>query len=231
MSRLSGGRTIVLPAVDNSCMTDYCGTWGKAFLRAIHAPFNSETDKFLRAWAAAENTTAKWNPFGSTQGAQFPVTHNSSGTLNSARVRDYPDWQTGVTYTAQCISNGNYSQLLNLVQLGQSSTSMALALSKSQWGTRLGAFNILTNGNLTTYPIGNCYPVPPVSWTRVIHPGDTGSDVDELLRHLGSYQMYIGSLLRPNTPVFKVMSWQVRNRQKPTGFVSAPLYKILTGHA
>jgi hypothetical protein len=231
-------------------MTSYYSvTYGKNLLRKIGAPYNVETDKFLTAWAMYENTPAKWNPFGSTQGGQFPVTHNPDGSLNSAKVRDYPDWQTGVQYTALCLLNGNYPTLVATIRAGKSAQAMALALSNTQWGSGKGPLLILSSGQkLTNDPIGSCYPVPPAAYTarpvpRYVNgvrittskmvPGDTGADVDELLRRLGSFKFYDGSKFNPLSPVGKVYAYQLAHKSLwPADGIVGPLtYKAMTGHA
>jgi hypothetical protein len=215
-------------------MTYYNITWGKTFLRSLNAPYNEETDKFLRAWAQAEGTPARWNPFATTQKMTgSTTTKNPNGTLNSAGVQDYLTWISGVNATTKTILNGKYGPLVAAIRRGESAANMAVALGESPWGTKL-AYEIVTSSKgPLDYPIGNCYPVPATAWSRTIKPGMTGPDVDELLRYLGNTgKFYDWNIVHGNF-AGKVKSYQkLRPWLWPAdGIVGPKTYKSITGHA
>lgn len=215
-------------------MTYYNITWGKAFLRSIGAPYNVETDKFLRAWAQAEGAKAKWNPFATTQ--KMPgstTTINANGTPNSAGVQDYVSWTQGVAATVKTITNGKYVALLGSIRKGTDAKVMAANLGTSLWGTKLALVVLNSASGPLDYPIGYCYPLVPTVWTRKIEPGFTGMDVDELLRHLGNTGKFFDSLPAHGDYVGKVKSYQkLRPWLWPAdGIVGPKTYKSITGHA
>ena len=219
-------------------MTYYSTTYGKAVLRALNAPYNGQTDRFMRAWAQSESATARWNPWATT--ARMPgstTTRNPNGTLNSAGVQDYLSWEQGVQATVKTLLNGRYGPLVAAMRSGKSSLAMALALKASPWGTGALAERIIRSGRIPEFPIGNCYPVPRTSYDKAngpILPGDVGADVDELLRALGNTaKFYDGDPDDPRTPVGKVVAHQRKRWPllgNPDGIVGPLSYRSITGH-
>lgn len=216
-------------------MTYYNISWGKTFLRSIGAPFTEETDIFLRAWAQAEGTSARWNPFATTQRMTgSTTTKNPNGTPNSAGVQDYLTWVQGVNATAKTILNGRYGPLVAALRKGTDRYAMAAALAASPWGTGKLVQQILAGGRLPRdYPIGYCYPVPATAWSRTIKPGMTGTDVDELLRHLGNTGKFFDFNVAHGNYAGKVKSYQkLRPWLWPAdGIVGPKTFKSITGHA
>jgi hypothetical protein len=212
----------------------YTITWGKAFARAIGAPWTPEVDRFFRAWAQSEASGAKHNPFATTQRMPGSTTHiNTNGTPNSAGVQDYKTWQQGVDATSKTIRSGRYGSLLTALRAGKSALAMARGLRDSPWGTGGLAIRVLTDGGPRAFPIGQCYPPTPAPYTRKIRPGMVGEDVDELLRALGNVSTFYDDDLDEHAPVAKVKAHQ-RKRFPflgiPDGILGPKSYRSITGH-
>jgi hypothetical protein len=212
----------------------YTITWGKNFLRGIGAPYNAQTDMFLRAWAQAEGSAARNNPFATTQ--EMPGSTN----FNSVGVQNYLTWQSGVEATVKTINNPDYGyeKFLAAIRAGVSARTMAFELSKSRWGTGALTTEILLNGGPRDFKIGNCYPVPPAPYAHgkaKIVRGSTGADVDELLRAISAKQGLgeWGYKYYSPGPIDFVKKYQlVRPWLWPAdGIVGPSTYKSITGHA
>lgn len=207
----------------------YTTTWGKNFLRAIGAPFNVQTDLFLRAWAQSENSAAKFNPYATTQ----PMP--GSTKFNSIGVRNYLTWQQGVEATAITIKNGRYPNLLAALKEGKDANKMAAALKASPWGTGALTIEVLKYTPME-FPFGECYPVPPAPYTHTatkIRSGSVGADVDELLRWIAKRSGVAGYKWYSGAPVDWVKAWQKARPSlgTPDGIVGPLTYKSITGHS
>lgn len=97
--------------------------WKQTFLAAIGAPDTPANERFLNAWALREGTSAKNNPFATTQTA--PGSYSLPG--NPAGVQQYPDVRTGAIATAQTLQNGLYGDVLSALRSGTASTSAGYA--------------------------------------------------------------------------------------------------------
>jgi hypothetical protein len=77
--------------------------WERDVLKAIGAPVTAGNLRLLRSWQRWEGghtkNSATWNWLNTTRGKQFP-------TMNEVGVRRYPDYRTGVAYTADTIIGG-----------------------------------------------------------------------------------------------------------------------------
>lgn len=206
----------------------YTITFGKEMLRGIKAPYNPETDKFLRAWAQAEGSMAKHNPFATTQPAVGATNFNSVG------VKNYVSWQQGVEKTVETLLNGKYPQLVTALRSGLSAKGMANALAATPWGTGQLALEVLQY-TVPEFPFGSCYPVPPAAYAHFdtkIRPGDTGRDVDELLRCIARRRGVAGYKYYAGEPVTYVKWYQLARPWlwKPDGIVGPKTYESICGH-
>lgn len=212
-------------------------TYGKAIMYGIGAPYTSQNDLFLRAWADSEagdstHPGAVWNPFDSTQVAPGSTDYNA----NHPPVQNYANWQSGVDTTVKTLLNGHYPGLVDALRNGSSAVKSAVALAGTPWGTGKLVQQVLLSNSTTWFPIGNCYPTIPAPYAHgslKIHPGDTGHDVDELLRHLGNADAWYTKLDVGN-PVAKVIAIQKANPKTlgtADGVVGPVTYKFITGHA
>jgi hypothetical protein len=212
-------------------MSTYSITFGKELCRAIGAPFTSQNDLFLRAWAQSENSRATFNPYATTK--PWP----GATRFNSVGVRNYATWQDGVAATAATLLNGLYDPIVANLRNGSSALSTARALAASRWGTGDLTIEVLTYGGPRAFPYGNCYPIPPARYdtkrgTTKIRPGSAGRDVDELLRCIArkrgvdGYKWYSGDVVE------WVKRWQAARPSlgTPDGVVGPLTYASICGH-
>lgn len=89
--------------------------WERDVLKTLGAPVTSGTLRLLRSWQAREgghtNNNATWNWLNTTKGKQFPA-------INSVGVRAFPDYRTGVAYTADTIIGG-YPSVVEALRSGK----------------------------------------------------------------------------------------------------------------
>ena len=224
-------------------MSVYTISFGKNVLRAIGAPYNVQTDRFFRAWAQAEGSRARHNPFATTQRMTGSTTTlNPNGTPNSHGVQDYVNWQQGVEATVKTLLNGRYPGLVKAIRAGQSALAMSIALKGTPWGTGGLAEIIVRSGRIKDYPIGSCYPVRPpftkratprVANGQTVHtssivPGDTGADVDEVLRRVApTMRFYVGDAVQA-VAEHQRRRWPLLG--KPDGIIGPLTYRSITGH-
>jgi hypothetical protein len=89
--------------------------WARDVLAALRAPVTTGNLRLLKAWQRAEgghtHNTATWNWLNTTRGKQFP-------SMNSVGVRRFPDYKTGVAYTADTIIGG-YPGIVSALRAGK----------------------------------------------------------------------------------------------------------------
>jgi hypothetical protein len=206
----------------------YTITFGKELCRAIQAPYNAQTDRFLRAWAQSEGCLARNNPFATTMPAPGATNFNSIG------VKNYQTWEQGVEATHKTLVLNHYVNLIYTIRQGKSATDMATALKNSPWGTGALTIKVLA-GNVYDPLYGNCYPVPPAPYahgTAKIKPGDQGRDVDELLRCIARKRKVAGYKWYSGEVVDWVKRYQLARPWlwKPDGIVGPKTYESICGH-
>lgn len=220
--------------------SSYTNSWGKAFLAAIGAPFNAQTDLFLRAWSQSEGCTAAFNPLATTlevegfTDSKYFFNTFTAGNGSVMHVWKYPTWQVGVDATARTIQNGRYPGLLGAIRQGKSAMEMAYALKASPWGT--GALTIkVLEGTPPEFPFGDCYPTPPAAFSHFdggIRRGSSGADVDELLRCIARMRGKAGYKFYSLSVVAWVAMYQLKRPSlwKPDGIAGQLTYRSITGH-
>jgi len=134
------------------------GSFATAVLAGIGAPVNTETMTVLMAQMRVENTSSAFNPMATTQGAPGATNANSVG------VKNYPDFNTGVSATVQTLMNGYYDNYIAGLRAGNQENANQIVSDAAQdlntWGS--GGVAVLslvdsTRGNLGYYtglPIG-----------------------------------------------------------------------------
>ncbi len=89
--------------------------WERDVLQTLKAPVTTGNLKLLRAWQRAEgghtNNNATWNWLNTTKGKQFP-------SINGVGVRAFPDYRTGIAYTADTILGG-YPSIVEALRAGK----------------------------------------------------------------------------------------------------------------
>lgn len=125
----------------------------KAVLQQIGAPSTENNISILRAWQKTEGGNATYNPLNTTKSAPGATNYNSAG------VKNFPDFATGVNATSLTIMNGYYPNILNNFRLNK---------SISQW---MGDANIQkdlhTWGSVTfANQLKNSTPVIPTNTTE-----------------------------------------------------------------
>jgi murein DD-endopeptidase MepM/ murein hydrolase activator NlpD len=109
-----------------------------ALLGQLKAPETPANTTFLNAWQRAEGTQAGFNPLATT----LPLPGATS--FNSAGVRNYPNFPTGLRATAQTLLNGRYDPIVSGLRSGTATAvQLAQAVADSPWGTGRGVLNVL----------------------------------------------------------------------------------------
>lgn len=89
--------------------------WERDVLSTLQAPVTTGNLRLLRAWQRAEgghtHNSATYNWLNTTRGKQFP-------SMNSVGVRRFPDYRTGVAYTADTIIGG-YPGMVSALRSGK----------------------------------------------------------------------------------------------------------------
>jgi hypothetical protein len=83
----------------------------------------------LVAWGWAENTSAAWNVYDSTE--PWP----GSTRFNNVGVRNYPNWLAGIAATWATLRNGDYGPVIAALKSGEHAEDLAEAVADSPWGT------------------------------------------------------------------------------------------------
>lgn len=106
------------------------GEFTREVFKAIGAPIDGGRLAFGVAWAAFENTTAKNNPWATTQPFSNATDFNETG------VKNYETWEDGVSATVQTLENGDYEFLLKTLRNPHSTIRQCLnALDAAPWGS------------------------------------------------------------------------------------------------
>lgn len=94
-----------------------------AILGGLGAPMTQENIDILLAWMGKENTKATNNPLATTQGQGNPEKYGGDVMgddfiFNSHKVKNYPDFDTGVRATVDTINLSWYSDIKRLLMKG-----------------------------------------------------------------------------------------------------------------
>jgi hypothetical protein len=106
------------------------GKWAEQLLGMIGAPVNKNTLSLIRAWAAAENTKAAFNPLATTLPMQ------GASNFNSVGVKNYTTWQQGLSATAKTLLNTpSEGPILQALRGNLPAEDIARIIGLSPWGT------------------------------------------------------------------------------------------------
>ena len=101
-----------------------------ALLHRLGFPVTKENLRFLSTWQAFEGGATKnaatYNWWNSTRGSQYP-------RINSVGVRAYPNFATGVRYTAETLNNGRYPDIMAGLKAGNPYATPGVADDLSVW--------------------------------------------------------------------------------------------------
>lgn len=113
----------------------------ESVLKNIGAPVSTNNLSLLYTWAKYEGGDAQFNPLNTTQNA------NGATNFNSAGVKNYPDFKTGVEATAKTLQNKYYPELLDALKknkpLNSWENNPAIVSNVRTWGTQNFASDLL----------------------------------------------------------------------------------------
>lgn len=110
-------------------------TWQTDILSALSAPTTANNVSKMTAWNACEGNKTGGsglpinNPFNTT------LSYGGGVSVNSAGVKAYPSWQTGVQATVNTLASGRYSGVVTNLRNDGTGTQFAAAVGNSGWGT------------------------------------------------------------------------------------------------
>jgi len=118
---------------------NFGSTVGKAVTSRLGGEWTPEKARFFEAWARAEGTTAEYNPFATTRKG-----YSGETQFNSVGVKNYPSLAIGIQATYDTLQNGYYNHIVDLLRdPSVSAEDLAVAVSKSPWGTGTGVLRVL----------------------------------------------------------------------------------------
>jgi hypothetical protein len=121
-----------------------------ALLGELGAPVTANNLRFLHAWQRAEGTKAAHNPLASTKHA------GGATRFNSAGVRNYPDFETGVRATADTLRLKHYRAILHGLRRGDvPAEELGREVVASPWGSSETLLRVLHSdgGSATARPL------------------------------------------------------------------------------
>ena len=169
-----------------------------------------EKRRFFRAWKAAEDTNAKFNPLATKWDKQVP----GQTDANKAGVKNYPDQETGLSATVNTLTKGiganAYKNIVNKLKQDDI-TAEELVAEKSEldtWGT---------GGNLVANKLGSTAN----DEEEVQAPEDEEALIDKIQFYLdfAGFIPYIGDAL----DVANGLIYLIRAQKRPAFYVDALL--------
>lgn len=111
-----------------------------AILGALQAPATEANLDVLRAWQAAEASTARWNPWNTTRdsGAPGQTDYNSFGAGGRYHVRNYPTADVGLSATVATLQAPAYTGVVAGLRAADPARTVN-ALVNSPWDGGYGA--------------------------------------------------------------------------------------------
>jgi hypothetical protein len=111
--------------------------WARELLARLPAPDGFEQVVAIVAWAAAENTTAAWNPLATTMPAP------GSTRFNAVGVQNYPSLDVGLDATVRTLRLRHYTAIVDALRRGAPARQVLEAVAASPWGTGEAAVRAL----------------------------------------------------------------------------------------
>lgn len=104
--------------------------WAHALLQAGGLVDDDGAVTAVVAWAAAEGSSAAWNPLDTTEPWEGATDYNSAG------VKNYPDQAGGIAATLATLRNGLYGPVLTALSTSPvDAYAVARAVGETPWGT------------------------------------------------------------------------------------------------
>ena len=121
----------------------YGRDWGRQFaapvVRGLGGKMTPEKLRFFEAWAQAEGTEARFNPFATTRRG-----YQGETSFNSVGVKNYVSPQQGIKATIDTLQLNYYTELTNLLKdPNATAEDLAKAVAASPWGTGTGVLRVL----------------------------------------------------------------------------------------
>lgn len=104
-------------------------SWALDLLGRLGMPKTRENVRAIVAWQLAEGTDAAYNPLATTR------KHPGATDFNSVGVKNYPDYEAGMTETIEALHNGLYEEILGALARGTDANAVGHAIEGSRWGT------------------------------------------------------------------------------------------------
>jgi hypothetical protein len=103
--------------------------FGRDLLTRVGAPVTEDNLTAISAWIKAEGTSAAFNPLATVRKAPGATDFNTTG------VKNFPSYAQGVETTAQALTNGLYTNVLDALYKGDDPYAVADAIAASPWGS------------------------------------------------------------------------------------------------
>lgn len=103
--------------------------FGRDLLTRVGAPVTEDNLTAVSAWIKAEGTSASFNPLATVRKAPGATDFNTTG------VKNFVSYSQGVETTAQALTNGLYTNVLNALYKGNDPYAVADAIANSPWGS------------------------------------------------------------------------------------------------
>ena len=118
-------------------------TVGQSVTTRMGGKWTPEKAKFFNAWARAEGTQARYNPFATTRKG-YP----GEESFNSVGVKNYPSLAVGIEASYDTLQNGYYDHIVELLRSDNATAEdLAKAVANSPWGTGTGVLRVLGAGD------------------------------------------------------------------------------------
>jgi len=119
--------------------SDWGGPFGRQVIRGLGGQVTPEKLRFFNAWAQAEGTDARYNPFATTRKG-----FQGESNFNSVGVKNYPDARTGIKATIDTLNLSYYTNIVSLLRdPNATAEDLAKAVAASPWGTGTGVLRVL----------------------------------------------------------------------------------------
>lgn len=107
------------------------GAFARALLQGLGAPETEGNMRALMAWMTGENTRAANNPLATTIEG-----YEGATTFNSARVKNFKDFDQGVEATLRTLNLSYYTDIVDALRRGTNVQELYPLVRQSPWGTQ-----------------------------------------------------------------------------------------------
>ena len=189
-------------------------SWAHSLLSALDVPITSQNLAIIVGWATAEGgagpqfgvpaNIASYNPLNTTQ-----TEPGSVGTPgNVPPVQAYANWAQGLQATVTTLNNGNYPDILDMLQSGTASAAVAArTIDGSKWGTRDLTAALISGADISTATTGDA--VQSITGGGVYGLGGTGTTANAPAASL----WIVGSSSNPDQDCWTTANQYAQNAQ------------------